>query len=175
MTKRVSSSGDRHTFQKNAYIARCIAEGKKPRPEYIKMMDDNIEKHLRRFDTPESRESNLEYDLLTTDWILEKARTSDTYAQNLYAALCNNTFIKNEIWDILKDKSWGCSWRHAGGILADMQGTGDYMSWYCSGIRGGAFGENEDDWDQKQYVSEGTVTAEIEEDLKRLGWLVVEE
>mgnify|MGYP003705677079 CR=1 FL=1 len=30
-----------------------------------------------------------------TDWILEKVRESDVYAQHLYAAMCNNEFQKN--------------------------------------------------------------------------------
>jgi hypothetical protein len=83
---------------------------------------------------PEWRENNLEWDLRSTDWILVKARSSDVYAQNLYAALCNNSFQRNEVWPLLKDQTWGCSWRHAGGIIADMLGAGDYIDWYCSGI-----------------------------------------
>jgi hypothetical protein len=118
----------------------------------------------------EWQKNNLEYDLLSTDWILEKVRNSDTYAQNLYAALCNNDFIKNEVWPILKEDTWGCSWRYAGGMIADMQEKGDYMDWYCSGIGDGL--DNGDEDGSKKYVSESVVTDEIKTDLLKLGWLV---
>lgn len=112
----------------------------------------------------EWQKNNLEYDLLSADWILEKVRNSDTYAQNLYAALCNNDFIQNEVWPILKEDTWGCSWRYAGGMIADMQEKGDYMDWYCSGI-----GVSDS---SKEYVTESIVTDEIKDDLLKLGWLV---
>jgi len=112
----------------------------------------------------EWQKNNLEYDLLSADWILEKVRNSDNYAQNLYAALCNNDFIKNEVWPILKEDTWGCSWRYAGGIIADIQEKGDYMDWYCSGI---GFSDS-----SKEYVTESIVTDEIKDDLLKLGWLV---
>jgi len=118
----------------------------------------------------EWQKNNLEYDLLSADWILEKVRNSDTYAQNLYAALCNNDFIKNEVWPILKEDTWGCSWRYAGGMIADMQEKGDYMDWYCSGI-GEGLGNGDKDG-SKKYVSESIVTDEIKDDLLKLGWLV---
>lgn len=113
----------------------------------------------------EWQKNNLEYDLLSADWILEKVRNSDTYAQHLYAALCNNEFIKNEVWPILKEDIWGCTWRCAGGMIADMQEKGDYMDWYCSGIMSG----------DKDYADEGVVTDEIKDDLFKLGWLVREQ
>lgn len=112
---------------------------------------------------PEWQKNNLEWDLRTTDWILKKVRDNDDYAQNLYAALCNNDFIKNEVWPLLKDEDWGCSWRYAGGIIADMREEGDYMDWYCSGI-----GQSDGS------VSEGIITEEIQEDLLKLGWIVRE-
>ena len=95
------------------------------------------------------QKNNLEYDLRTTDWILGKARHSVTYAQNLYAALCNNQFQKAEMWPILKDQRWSCTWRHAGGIVADMTVKGDYM--------------------------DSTVTEEIEADLLKLGWITIKD
>lgn len=117
---------------------------------------------------PEWQKNNLEYDLRNTEWILQKARDDHTYAQNIYAALCNNRFIKNDVWPILKEEYWSCSWRYAGGIIADMLDDGDYMDWYCSG-KGGPMGGME----AHGYLQEGTVSEEVEEDLKRLGWLVV--
>lgn len=114
---------------------------------------------------PEWQKNNLEWDLRTTDWILEKTRTSDVYAQNLYCALCNNQFVKNEIWPLLQDQTWSCTWRYAGGIIADMRQEGDYIDWYCSGIV-------VDDEDTLGHVSEGKVTDQIREDLLKLGWQV---
>ena len=86
-----------------------------------------IEQYNHKWDDPESRKDNMEYDLLTTDWILEKVRSSKVYAQNLYCAMCNNDFIKREMWPLLKEQTWSCSWRYAGGIIANMRQQGDYI------------------------------------------------
>lgn len=173
-------------FQKRAYISRCMENGNTPDPSTLEMFDDEIKARVSRWDDPSSKVDNLEWDLLTTDWILEKARNSEVYAQNLYAAMCNNDFQKLEVWNVLKDIAWGCSWRHAGGVIADMRQEGDYIDWYCSGIRNDADELTEEEWNaltpeqqdriikRRDYVSEGVVTDEIREDLRRLGWMVLD-
>jgi hypothetical protein len=124
---------------------------------------ENIRNHDFLRDTDlEWQKNNMEYDLRTTDWILEKVRNSEQYAQNLYAAMCNNRFQQNDVLPILKDQYWSCSWRYAGGIIADMRQEGDYIDYYCSGIR---------DSYEGGYVSETVITDEIREDLFKLGWL----
>ena len=132
----------------------------------------------------ESKHFDLEYEMMNCVWFRNKVRESETYAQNLYAAMCNNQFVKNDVWPILEDKRGGCSWRYAGGIVADMREEGDYIDWYCSGIRKNITDEefNELTEDRKlryltiqAYVSEGLVTDEIREDLFKLGWLVVDD
>lgn len=110
---------------------------------------------------------DLEKELLSTDWLVEKVRSNQIYAQHLYAALCNNQFRKNEVWPILTDDNWSCSWRYAGGIIAEIIGSGDYLDWYCTGII------NEDESSNGGYVNEGVITEEIAEDLKKIGWFVV--
>ena len=118
----------------------------------------------------EQKLSNLEDDLTNSEWICEKVK-DDVYAQNLYAALCNNEFVKNEVLPILREEFWSCSWRYAGDVIANLRGEGDYMNWYCSGLTG--------DWDStipsKHYVGEGTVTDEIRGDLRTLGWIVLDD
>ncbi|NDB57123.1 hypothetical protein EB001_01545 [bacterium] len=109
---------------------------------------------------------NLEQDLYNSDYIRNKARGNDAYCQHLYAALCNNEFIKAEVLTILAAEHWSCSWRHAGGIgasLYDGSLSGDYMRYYVSNME-----------DNSSYVSEATITEEIREDFKKLGWYVVE-
>jgi len=132
--------------------------------------------------TDEWKQDNMEYDLRSTKWICDKAKTNDYYAQNIYAAICNNDFVKNDVWPILTDKRWSASWRSAGGIVANMVEKGDYIDWYCSGIRGDLSDEEYYDLTKEQqenylyiktkYVSEGVVTDEVKEDLLKLGWLV---
>jgi len=114
---------------------------------------------------------DLEYDLRTTDWILEKVRGSESYAQNLYAAMCNNQFQKIEVLPILKNQVWHCSWRRSGGIIADMRQQGDYLDWYCSGM-GGLIEEHEE-MQHDGFVPEGKITQEVLDDLKQLKWAVV--
>lgn len=110
---------------------------------------------------------DLEEDIRACAWMLKKVQDSETYAQNLYAAMCNNVFQRNEVWPRLKDEYWSCSWRSAGGIIAELRGQGDYIDWYCSGI----FGVGENDSFQG-YVGESTVTDEIRQDLFAIGWTV---
>lgn len=98
---------------------------------------------------------NLENDLLSSTTILDKCRNSKVYSQNLYAALCNNRFFYG-------DNEWTCSWRYAGGIIADILQSGDYMDWYCSGVGSSING----------YVRESDVTEEIRLDLIKLGWII---
>lgn len=130
---------------------------------------DDIKRHwaqteAERRRTPEARINNMEYDMCEADWFVSRVRGSDDYAQNLYAALCNNCFQKQDVWLILKDAYWRCSWRYAGGIVADLRDCNeDYIDWYCSGIA---------PEEHSAFVGEGTVTDQIGADLALLGWLV---
>lgn len=174
----ISKSPERHTFQKEGYIKRCEEKGETPSEDYLEFFKTIIEQDKRKFSDPESRKNNMEYDLLTTDWILEKVRSNESYAQNLYAAMCNMRFVRKELFPYLRqdpDKDlWSASWRYAGGIIADMRQEGDYIDWYCSGIRNTTIGDEESKfWADKKYVEEGLVTEEIEADLLKLGWIPV--
>lgn len=154
----LSFSPERRTFQRNVYINQQTEKGLLDSPETQQMIawyDKNAAEYAEREQDPEWQKDNLEYVLRTTDWILEKVRGSEDYARALYAAMCNTDFIKNDVWPILTDKTWSCSWRYAGGIIADMIGKGDYIDWYCSG-------------------NEGIVTDEVRDDLLKLGWIVKE-
>ncbi len=150
-------------------------EGKLPSEAYLDLFDKIIDDHDSKFEDPESRKNNLEYDLLTTDWILEKARSSEKYAQNLYAAMCNMRWCKRELWPILKEEYYSCTWRYAGGIIADMRQEGDYIDWYCSGMGGLSNYDTDPDEFQARtgFVPEGHITEEIDEDLRKLGWIAV--
>jgi hypothetical protein len=123
---------------------------------------------------PEWQKDNMEYDLRSTEWICNKVKANESYAQNLYAAMCNMQFIKLDTMPILKNQRWSCSWRHSGGIIADMRAEGDYIDWYCSGIGNDESGYGLDARRANSYVPEGVVTDEIREDLKQLGWVAVE-
>ena len=123
----------------------------------------------------ESKHFDLEYEMMVAVWFRNKVRESESYAQNLYAAMCNNEFVKNDVWPILEDKRWSCSWRYAGGIIADLREEGDYLDWYCSGIQGVTYDTVRDEkiFREKQFVAEGFVTDEIRSDLLSLGWIVI--
>ena len=169
-----SNSPERHTFQKEGYVERMAESGETPDEDYLDYFEQIIESHKNKFNEPKSSINNMEYDLLTTDWILKKVRDSDTYAQNLYAAMCNMQFQKLDVMPILKNELCSYSWRYAGGIIADMREKGDYIDWYCSGIGNEGLGHNGDFDGDKNYVPEGTITDEIKEDLQQLGWTPVE-
>lgn len=173
MTK-LSKSPERNTFQMERYLARKAEAGETPSQEYVDMFESFSQQKARQETDPEWQKDNLEWDLRTTDWILDKVRSSDRYAQNLYAALCNMSWQRLDVMPILQDQLWGCSWRYAGGIIADMREQGDYIDWYCSGIGSAEEGFGLGHASGEGYVPEGHVTEEIESDLKRLGWQPVE-
>lgn len=83
--------------------------------------------------------------------LTEKIRTFD-YSNELYSALCNMR------WQNIKDpkKIYSCSWRYAGGMIAEIRNMGeDYLNFYCNG-------------------NEGFVSERIEKDLNKLGWKSLE-
>lgn len=187
MSKPLSRSDEQFYGYKQRYLERLtddleLGQDENTMIKYYEKME--IETDLQEQD-PEWQKDNMEYDLRTTDWILEKVRESNVYAQNLYAAICNNDFQKLDVIPILTDKRWGASWRHTGGIIAHMQGKGDYMNWYCSGIQGDYTTPTQEVWDTlslenqimhkeiQAYVAESVITDEIRADLKRLGWVMV--
>jgi hypothetical protein len=110
----------------------------------------------------------LDKEIAATPELVAKIKTCDDYAQNLYAAFCNNEFQKIEMWPVLKDELWSVSWRSAGRVVAELRDCGeDYLDWYCSGIYGG---EWSDGIIKPEYVAEGIITDEVREDLRQLGW-----
>jgi hypothetical protein len=167
----MNRSKERHTFQAENYIKRCEETGEEPSEDYLAIYEGAKARDLARAADQEWKKNNLEYDLRSTEWICNKAKASDAYAQNIYAALCNQDWQKNEVWPLLKGETYSCSWRYAGGIVADMREQGDYIDWYCSGIRG----EQGIDYEPPlTFVSEGTVTDEIREDFFKLEWIPVD-
>ena len=181
----ISSSPDRNTFQLENYVKRQEEAGKLPSTEYLEMFKTWREQDQANIVDPEWQKDNMEYDLRSTQWIIDKTKNDEVYAQNLYAAMCNNDFTKNDIWPILTEKRWSCSWRHAGGIVADMREEGDYIDWYCSGIKNSTIldddefraltKEQQESYIQgKKFVPESCVTDDIREDLLKLGWIVVD-
>ena len=147
-------SPNRHTFQADGYLKRCAEEGKEPNPGYLQMYEDAKSRAIEQEADTEWQKDNLEWDLRTSDKLCVKVK-DDEYAKKLYAALCNTDWLRTELIPLLRQSPekdfWGCSWRYAGGIIADMRQEGDYIDWYCSG-------------------NEGYIDPEVSEDLKELGW-----
>ena len=172
MSSKPASSPDRFTFQIEGARKRAAEDGKEVPEFYENFWKTAKEQDEANLKDLEWQRNNLEYDLRSTEWICDKAKNSESYAQNIYAALCNNNFLKLEVVTILKNETWSCSWRRAGGIVADMLQKGDYIDWYCSGMGGLTVYPTAGAKDG--YVPESVVTEEIREDLKKLGWTVVE-
>lgn len=108
---------------------------------------------------------NLERDIRSTVWLVDKIRQTDIYAQNLYAALCNNKYQPKDVWGILTNITWDTTWRDAAIIISDIRETEDYQTWYGSGsgFKGTDFAG---------FVEESYVTEEIENDINNIGWLL---
>lgn len=185
---QLSRSPDRGSFQKESYQRRLLEN---PNDESaLKMLeyyDTWIQLDIEREQTAEFKNNNLEYDLRSSEYMCEKVRNDEVYAQNLYAAMCNNEFIKNDIWPLLKDERWSCSWRYAGGIIANMRQEGDYIDWYCSGIQNDYSDMDDEQFTNlskeeqekylrsKRFVAESVIVDIIREDLLKLGWICIED
>lgn len=99
-------------------------------------------------------------DITDTAWLASKIKSSTTYAQNIYAALCNNTYETTD----KNTTDYLISWRRAARMVAEIREEGDYIDWYCSGM--GTI---------EGYVPEGTITEKVKADLLKIGWLTVKE
>jgi hypothetical protein len=99
----------------------------------------------RRLGSPSPAEApDLETDLMSSARIAELVKER-RFAEDLYRAFCETRWFRN-------GKEWGCTWRGAGGIVADLRDRGEeYIDFYCSG-------------------GEGTVTTEVATELATLGW-----
>jgi len=109
---------------------------------------------------------NLERDVRGTHWMIDKIRCKEIYAQNLYAALCNNEFAPKDMWAILKNLKWNCTWSYAANIISEIREDDSYSDWYCSGS--GFTGT-----DFAGFVEESYVTTEIRSDLETVGWIIL--
>jgi len=111
------------------------------------------------------KKQNLEADL-KDDKIVITYCAEKNVALEFYAALCNVDWYVYEdkpederIIDILSGNKpilWSCSWRYAGGIIADIRNNNynmseTYMDFYCGG-------------------NEGYVSPLVQECLERMGW-----
>ena len=119
---------------------------------------------------------SMRTDMMEAEWFRNKVKASKAYAQNVYAAMCNNEFRKQDVWEVLTDNTWSCTWRASGSVVATLRDCGeDYMDYYCSGM--GGFAAYESDpasyFQETKYVPESEITDEVRADLSRLGWVVV--
>ena len=114
-----------------------------------------------------SYERNMEQpNYLHDNQLIDRVKTSsflgrfkdDVFAQNFYAAFCNNEFYVDGGTTIAT-----YSWRKSGGIVAeirDLVGISgeDYLDWYCSGM-----------YKQEGYVQEDVITDDVRECLMQIG------
>lgn len=98
---------------------------------------------------------DLETDLRNNHVIVDKIQASWDYSQRLYSTLANNVFCRmSDTGKPCLDSHWSCTWRYAGGLVAELAKRAEgYMDYYCSG-------------------NEGLVDPEVEEDLNQISWVV---
>ena len=99
-------------------------------------------------------EKDLERDLLDCQFIKDKIRSENGYAERFYNALCNVNWIHDSVvhGDGDKADTWSISWRGAGGLVATLRACGeDYLDYYCSG-------------------NEGHIADDVYDDLMKIGW-----
>jgi len=90
-------------------------------------------------------------DALRTSDVIRTKVADKTFAQQLYAAMCNTDIYHQDY-----DTPVSCSWRYAGGVVADLRDQNeDYLDFYCSG-------------------GEGHIAPDVLDALAPLGWRIVE-
>ena len=106
---------------------------------------------------------NLERDIRRTWWMVDRIRHDDVYAQNMYAAFCNNVYGPYDVWAILKNITWSCGWLYASNMIGEISER-HFGDWYCSGVQ----------LYNPDYVPESVVTPAIRQDLETIGWILVD-
>ena len=56
----------------------------------------------------------------------DNIKKDDNFCKELWGALANVKWINKD------GKIFECSFRYAGGLIADIRESGSYMDWYCS-------------------------------------------
>jgi hypothetical protein len=108
---------------------------------------------------------NLETDLRRSDRVVYKIRKHEIYAQNVYAALCSNDFAPKDMWAVLTQFTWNCTWGYAARMVSEIREIEpiEIRRWYLLGPMHQKDG----------FVEESTVTDEVRGDLDILGWTVI--
>jgi hypothetical protein len=75
--KKVASSPERHTFQKDGYIERCEEKGEEPNPDYVAMYESWKKMDEERIVDPVWQKNNMEYDLRSSKEMCDKVKASD--------------------------------------------------------------------------------------------------
>lgn len=110
---------------------------------------ENLDEHI----------PSLEDDMKSSPLVRSLLKNREV-AEQFYAALCNMQWVyrknitEKAIFDRLagKDKTWSCTWRYAGGLIAEIRDNGEsYLDFYCSG-------------------HEGTVNDLVKDTFNKMGW-----
>ena len=86
MTKKVASSPERHTFQKEGAIRRAEETGEEPNQAYIEMWEQIKIDDANKINDPRWQRNNMEYDLRSSKELCDKVKASDNYACLLYTS-----------------------------------------------------------------------------------------
>ena len=79
---------------------------------------------------------------------INEIKSSDDFCEDLWSSMANVEWLNKD------GSEFSCTFRYAGGLIADIREEGSYMDWYCSG----------------EYA---TVSEEIENKMKSIGWAPV--
>ena len=102
----ISKSPERNTFQIKRLIEQVeLGTAKAEDVEgTIQVYKSWQQQRLDLEETAEWKKDNMEYDLRSTQWIIDKVKADDVYAQHLYASICKNDITKNYVYPILTEK-----------------------------------------------------------------------
>lgn len=124
-----------------------------------------------------SNNLTLKQDLLASELFKQRVKNSRVYSQHVYAALCENVWCRNNVFDILREQGCSYSWIEASAIVSELRDDIDHgvNYYYKSGIN--PFTVGSDDLlkrvEDNLWMKEGTIDNQVLKDLFELGWILL--
>ncbi len=102
----MNRSRQRGTFHSQCRIEDAVAEGQDPDKDEDVQRALELERMINEAKAQREaderwKKNNLEYDLRSTEWICDKAKASEAYAQNIY--ITNDEEIEDGDWVLIID------------------------------------------------------------------------
>ena len=140
--------------EKRKFITDSIKQFSENLKDKIKLpgINDVIDDLISNLEKPQPDTIEFEgFEKDLVDLFGDKIRNDDEFAKQIWSALTNITWTHENGTEF-----YNATFRTAGGLIADIRGTGNYMHWYCESPDGIVSNEIETamktkDWTWREY------------------------